>query len=303
MRRLVLIEALLVAVTCMVGLSAQPPAVSVAGIIRADDSGVPLADIRVIAPDGSRVLSDASGDFQVTLAGPATLTVAKAGYVPQFVPVAAGHGALDIRLIRSAVIAGRVLDDSGEPVIGAAVAVGPTRRPMSAGGVRGQTDDRGEFRIGGLPAGQYFVAVLTSGMVQMALGLNQTVMLPGLHTVFYPGVEQENEAEPIGLTAGQERGIDFVIPARSAERQETGVSGRIVSGVRPSPLSTDQSTGLRGTVQDIDGHALSRAQVVITGMRPATDRLVLQSDSAGRFEVAGLMPGRYNATASKAGYV
>ena len=63
-----------------------------------------------------------------------------------------------------AVIAGRVIDDLGDPVIAARVTV---ERRTAAGGVAAvataDTDDRGEYRVPGLPAGSFLVAVLTIG--------------------------------------------------------------------------------------------------------------------------------------------
>jgi hypothetical protein len=72
---------------------------------------------------------------------------------------------VDFRLPRGGVIAGRVLDEDGEPVPGAQVRVmryqyqQGDRRLTPAGS--GQTDDRGQYRIWGLMPGDYYVNALT----------------------------------------------------------------------------------------------------------------------------------------------
>jgi uncharacterized GH25 family protein len=64
-------------------------------------------------------------------------------------------GPIEIRLRRGAVISGRVADDDGEPIVGARVVAEqlsgspPTRSTVATT----ETDDRGEYRIGSLPAG------------------------------------------------------------------------------------------------------------------------------------------------------
>src|SRR4029079_18654873 len=70
---------------------------------------------------------------------------------------------LDFALPRGGVITGRVLDEFGDPVSDVQVAA---LRPQTVGGSRrlvnmgrpGTTNDIGEFRLFGLPPGDYFVS-------------------------------------------------------------------------------------------------------------------------------------------------
>jgi hypothetical protein len=97
-----------------------------------------------------------------------TLGAAMVSAVPaqQLVTLAEREIALDVRLrlLQDAVIAGTVLDEKGEPAAG--VSVQAARRVMMAGRVRflpisssQRTDDRGRYRISGLPQGDYLVLV------------------------------------------------------------------------------------------------------------------------------------------------
>jgi hypothetical protein len=285
---------------------AQTSSIDVSGVVRAADSGDLLADVRVLAPDGTRVLSDVAGAFHLTLSRPASLTLLKAGYVRQVVPVGSGQRMpLDVHLVPAGVIAGRVLDQTGAPVIGALVMAGRGPRAAGPGATRVETNDLGEYRLAGMSPGQYVVGAVTTGaMAQVRLPNNLVTLAPSFNMVFYPGVKDAAEAQTINVRAGEEHPrIDFLIPGNAAERQPTNAVGRVGFGMPgQSPLRNDPSTGLRGVVQDSNGRGLPQAQVVVMGMGPPSDLLVLHSDNAGRFEALGLAPGRYNVLASKAGY-
>ena len=72
---------------------------------------------------------------------------------------------LDIALPRGGVISGRVLDEGGDPVAGAVVAAMriryvQRRRQTVVAGFAAATDDRGEYRLYGTPAGKFYACVL-----------------------------------------------------------------------------------------------------------------------------------------------
>jgi len=126
-----------------------------------------------------RVITDNDGRFFFTSVRPGSynLSVIKAGYLPasfgQRVPVSqgttlditTGQHRLDLKIAvwKLATIAGSVLDESEEPVVGATVQV--MRRvyrggvPAFSSGGSATTDDRGMFRISTLQPGSYIVAV------------------------------------------------------------------------------------------------------------------------------------------------
>ena len=83
-----------------------------------------------------------------------------------YVPIYDGEfkGEIEMRLKRGGAVAGSVLDERGDPVVG--VQVHLLRRQLVQGTVRfarfavDQTDDRGAYRVSGLTPGQYVVGVL-----------------------------------------------------------------------------------------------------------------------------------------------
>ena len=126
-----------------------------------------------------KILTDGTGRFAFTglPAGQYTLTTTRPGYTAgQFGKlVARGPGApivlsegerlTDVRLLvwKHAVVTGRVIDEAGEPVIGASVKI--FRRSTTAGrpGISevatSTTDDRGIYRAASLEPGSYVVGV------------------------------------------------------------------------------------------------------------------------------------------------
>jgi hypothetical protein len=150
-------------------------------IVRAD-TGAPLGGARVwlTATSGrspAPTTSDRDGGFELAgvPGGSFRLSASKTGYVTmqfgqqraqqpgQLIDVTEGQvvESSQVRLPRSGVVTGQMLDGHGDPVIGAAVQL---LRPEFAGGRRrliggiaatDLTDERGEFRIYGIPPGSY----------------------------------------------------------------------------------------------------------------------------------------------------
>src|SRR5437016_11665579 len=145
-------------------LVAHAQSTAITGRVVADDGGSPIPNARVsltIAAAGAPVvLTDADGTF--SFAGPPsgryTVAASKTGYARREVS-STGSQPIEIRLIRSAVVSGRVVDEFGDPVLGARVVAetrstaASTRPPVAVT----DTDDRGEYRLIGLPAGTVVV--------------------------------------------------------------------------------------------------------------------------------------------------
>ena len=120
----------------------------------------------------------------------------------------------DLRLTRGGAISGRVLDARGEPM--AEVMVMAVRKPTGGSGrgrgapalpagQPGQTNDIGEFRISGLPAGDYYVAASPRPMIP--LGQSSPSPSPSgsttLVATYYPGTSTMAGAQVITVAAGQ----------------------------------------------------------------------------------------------------
>jgi protocatechuate 3,4-dioxygenase beta subunit len=143
-----------------------------------DSDGRRLAGLWVVAEQSSghelgsgfgRALSDASGDFELLLpTGTCTLRVREAGSADeesalapaalQEVVVAAGGriANLDLVLTRGATLEGSVRRKDGSAVFGAKLWIAPTGPPIESSPL-GESGRLGRFRIGGVPAGSWWV--------------------------------------------------------------------------------------------------------------------------------------------------
>src|SRR6266545_1080573 len=156
---------------------AQSPAI-IQGRVVAGDTGDPLRNARV-AVTASRelppVLTDGDGRFALSAMsdGPCTLTIAKPGYAGTTLTVRAPADPLTVTMPRGAVISGTVMDDRGDPVIGASVIVETvaTDQHKTAVLATPMTDDLGEYRAGDLPAGPAVVSIFAApGSFRMTIG-------------------------------------------------------------------------------------------------------------------------------------
>src|SRR5207302_9158669 len=171
----------------------QPaPAGKISGRVVTADSGRPVKRARVLASaaelaGGRGTLTDDTGAFELAdlPAGRYTVVASKTGFITlsfgQRRPMQAGTPlqltdgqelkGVDFSLPRGGAIAGRILDEDGEPMPGASVRVmryqyqQGDRRLVQAGG--GQTDDKGQYRVWGLMPGDYYVTATARGVGPM----------------------------------------------------------------------------------------------------------------------------------------
>jgi protocatechuate 3,4-dioxygenase beta subunit len=245
-------------------------------------------------------------------AGRYTIAAAKEGYVQMSygatrparlgAPVTVGDGArvpIAIRLPRGAVITGTVIDVDGQPAAGINVSVlarryaggspgGGDYRYVPAGSPSlAITDDRGVYRVYGLPAGEYLVSAQptprpggppgTVGSIAQTMprnggtGTGRKVILT---QTFHPGTADAARASRITVRAGEERsGIDVQLEYL--------------------PLAT-----ISGTANVPSGFGPARVTLWRTDelARPQTGP-VTQTDEFGRFQFASIAPGQYRITA------
>jgi hypothetical protein len=302
---------------------------SIAGRVLTADTGRPVKRARVTVSGGGRggrvTTTDDQGRYQVTdlPAGTYTITGSKNGFVdaiygqrrPQQpgtpVPIADAQAAagLDLRLTRGGVITGRVLDEDGEALARALVTVQRyqyvqgQRQLTPAGG--DQTDDRGQYRVFGLPPGDYYVSATAAGFAQaigrglqqLAAGLGAlggrggrgagAVAAPGATDAeptgyaptYYPGVVSAPDAGKVTVGSGQElAGIDFQIQL---------VPLATVSGI---VAGADDVVPVLLMPQDAGGTGPFGGQM-LTG----------RSQADGTFAIANVPPGRYVAVARAGG--
>lgn len=149
---------------------------------------------------------------------------------------------MDFTLSKGAVIAGRVLDPLGQPLVGAHVLAlrsmpyGDSTRLVPVGGAM-PTDDGGEFRIFGLIGGEYFVAATPWPSADPASA--DKVWL----TTYFPGTPKEDEARSLTVQTG-DTSSDVVIQ-----------------------LVTAPAFMIRGVVVDGQGQAVANAMVRVLTAR------------------------------------
>jgi hypothetical protein len=123
--------------------------------------------------------------------------------------------AADILLPTAGAIEGRVVDEFGDPAPGILVRLatteflaGATRLVPAGTTVLPQpTDDRGQFRIFGVPPGEYYAMALSGPFVQ---GSDAS----GFGVTLYPGTRSGPDARPIRVASGADTvGVDFALIA------------------------------------------------------------------------------------------
>jgi hypothetical protein len=233
--------------------------------------------------------TDDDGRFQLNglRAGEWRVTVSKGGYYPWNIgqrrpfeippPIAvAARQRLEVQipLTRGGVIAGRVFDQSGEPLAGLQVKVYRARmsqgyRRLESVGVPDRTDDTGAYRIYALPPGDYYVAA--SLRMAPADSIVETTYAP----TYYPGTGDIGDAERIRIGLASEATAVFpLLPVRRVH-----VSGTLLSssGAPADALLTLTS-----------GNSELGMPLGIGG--------VTRRD--GSFTIADVPPGRYTLTAT-----
>jgi hypothetical protein len=173
----------------------------------------------------------------------------------------------DLRLEKGGVITGKVTEESGEPVVLArAEVIGLERQSGLSRDFKRLgpffTDDRGVYRIFGLPAGRYVVSVT---QIQSIDQKQEHIM------AYYPGVRSQSQASPVEVTPGSEiTGIDFTIERRHSS-----------------------GGALAGRISRWDGSQVSRAFLWAYANGPSATRagVVLRED--GSYELKDLPLGNY----------
>ncbi len=193
---------------------------------------------------------------------------------------------LDFKLPPQGVIAGRLVDEDGDPVMGASVTA--TRITASArtqdDGRSTATNDLGEFRLANLPAGRYLVLAHAQGRrfgERLALARRNEEPEREYAPTYYPGSLEAAGAAPVEVAPGKESGgIQFALVKTAVYR----VRGKVTSA---SPLPQNLSIFLapRKAVAGRRGGPGS-------GGRVGAD---------GSFEILSVRPGSYYLVATPMG--
>ncbi|MGE0885777.1 MAG: hypothetical protein AB7P14_19685 [Blastocatellales bacterium] len=186
---------------------------------------------------------------------------------------------LEIKLKRGGVITGRVTDADGEPVIETVVRLAPVADrnapppppPMNPNAYR--TDDRGIYRIFGLPAGKYKVSV---GLPVRQGAFSMQTSRSYIPETFHPDATNEAEAKIIEVKEGDEV-TDVDIKAAEAQRTYE-ISGRVV----------DAETG-----KPVVGIGLSFGSFNEAGRLTGSMSGGWRTDTNGEFQIMGARQGKH----------
>jgi protocatechuate 3,4-dioxygenase beta subunit len=187
---------------------------------------------------------------------------------------------IDFALIRGGVITGKVLDDEGAPFIAKRVRLHMLNEKGEKNEYSGpysyemlETDDRGVYRIYGLPPGRY--AISAGGET----GGDPIFAGSGMFaTTWYPDTTDEKQARIIEIKEGSE---------------VTDIDIRLGSAIK--------TFGASGRVVDEKGKPVPRVYVWCSS-KPGNDWPPAQysttaiADGQGNFKLSGLPPGSYQAT-------
>jgi len=255
------------------------PAGVIRGRITTFPDGRPIARARVLLQRSDReyawvAITDAEGRYEITeLEGfdRYMLSASKTGFAARMwgeqqlpaapAPLKLADGQvlenIDVALIEHLWVAGRILDSDGTPFGGAVVSA---MRPVYVGDRRELipvaeiiTNDRGEYRLFGLPPGQYYITAADPAFLSTGDHQGPLVYAP----TFYPGVVSPDGATRLTLEPGAPReNIDFQLsiirPARVRGRITSYDNQQLFSGaVVMSPYSTSQSASFTTTRVDI----------------------------------------------------
>jgi len=270
----------------LIGAQAQAPLPATPGtatirghIVRADGPPIAHVEVRLVLadrPGNARVtLTDDSGryDFEALPAGTYTVTATKTGFVTrefgqqrplepgQPIRLKAGEARerVDMALPRHGAIAGRVVDENGEPLEGIAVSVkeirsvgGRSRLATVSGVTARQTNELGRYRVYGLQPGDYVV----SAEIPQA-GSDD---VRGYPMTYFPGTINPDQVQQIHVGWSDEiSNIDFALtPVRTARitgRTVTSTGELFQAGVqmRPSWRSTGAVAEAVGARAQPDG--------------------------------------------------
>jgi len=314
---------------------AAPQAYTVAGTVVNSVTGAALARVQVSLADTRErmrrveTITTDNGHFEFTgvPAGKYSLQGSRSGYLtaayeqheqystaivtgPDF-----ATDKLILRLMPMAMIAGHILDESGEPVRQAHVQLfmedhsGGLNRVVSAGGA--QSDDRGYFDIGVLRPGTYFVSasgkpwyaihpVARHASANAATELPETddtsnKIAPGLDvsypTTFYGGATEAENAAPVQLGAGERQEIEIRlspvpslhfrvhVPVREVET-DLGGQGKMVDMPRQYPLLQKRQFGATQTVRPGGMQIVAPGVWEVFGVPAGRYELMLKTENA-----------------------
>ena len=280
---------------------------TIQGVVTKDPSGEPVkkAVIEVIGENQAEsgdytAVTGSDGRFHIdgVLPGRYRLFVERTGFLEaakhparsagRVITVSAGQDIPDltIRLQAAAVVQGRVVDEDGDPLANAQIAV--LRQTFASGHNRFEqvggerTNDLGEYRIPNLPAGMYYVSVSPPPDFRSLIEASGAVKpeskpsgpdkpATSYQTTYYPGTTDRSQAASIQLHAGDDFPVNFSL----------------------TPVS---SLSIRGSVVGLPPHASASILLQSRDFDFTLNGAEVQKD--GSFAIHDVSPGAYTVLAT-----
>jgi hypothetical protein len=302
--------------------TAVPPAVPgsgyrIAGTVVSKTDGHPLARARVIvrdAKDGQKFESlvtaeDGKFDFTGVPAGKYSLNGAKRGFITaaydqheQFsTAIVTGAGidteALVLRMAPAAVISGRILDESGDPVRHASVTLYQDDHSSGVDQIHqvrsAQTDDQGEYEVPSLMPGTYFLSATAKPWYAVHQHSDPRASRPksqrdvpenfdrsldvAYPLTYYPDTSEAESATPIAIRGGEHLQLEIHLNPVPSLHLLFRLPGNGQNSYAIPQL--EQSAFEGSTFLQTEAHFIS----------------------PGLFEIAGVPAGRYNIRVNRPG--
>lgn len=280
-------------------LAADSDHASLSGRVVKDPGGEPLkkALVELIgdnsgdSPHNYTATSDAEGNISVPniVPGHYHLLIEHTGYLfvdakhrrteSQALSFEKGQALSDqvFHMLPCAVVTGHVLDEDGDPMPDAFIALLRRTSAEKLDQVAGErTNDVGQYRISGIMPGRYYLSVTPAPDLVTMLTPRKKDVRPDLAYVptFYPNTVDHAQASSIELRAGDEVPIDF-------------------------SLTRTPTVRIRGTVATAGAGA--HASVVLRSSDGSLMFNQVETDKDGKFEMRDVAPGTYDLLAFETG--
>jgi protocatechuate 3,4-dioxygenase beta subunit len=288
------VACMLVTFGCVFGSHAQTasskgPGATISGRVTIKDKGARGVVVGLRLAEGDRepsryrAVTDDEGNYKISNVPPGQYVVTTA--TPVFVrpdPFNRGKTLLigkdetienvDIALVRGGVITGKVTDGDGRPVVEEDVSLYPLHMtPRSVMPLGGHTDDRGIYRIFGVPPGDYKVAAGTRDEAGISFAMRRA----NYKLTFHPAAADISQGSIIEVGEGSEATDVDITLARPLMKYSA--SGRIVDGVTGKPMPNVRY-GVSYVIDENSGGSTTSGAV---------------TDSQGEFKLENLTPGKY----------
>jgi protocatechuate 3,4-dioxygenase beta subunit len=207
---------------------------------------------------------------------------------------------IDFSLRRGGVISGKITDSEGRPVIATLISLEPMANPSFSSSFRDRmyfTDDRGIYRIFGLPSGRYLVSAGDSDNSPFG---QLFASKPRIRT-YYPGVTEEPMAKAVEVTAGAEvLGVDIKL---NVAGKGSVVSGRVIDAETRRPVANTMVVFTAQASRSVSRKADDDDDDDSDGDEPVRMGGFAMTNARGEFRLESVTPGSYQAGVNSLGEI